>query len=62
MPIDSVHHETIYRYRQPVAFDGHRMVFLRVGRGPDATDVAISASFGASRLVRFKVFTDEVGA
>jgi transglutaminase-like putative cysteine protease len=37
----------------------------RIGRilmatGRDATDVALSTSFGASRLVRFEVVTDEV--
>jgi transglutaminase-like putative cysteine protease len=39
----------------------------RIGRilmatGRDATDVALSTSFGASELVRFDVVTDEVGA
>jgi transglutaminase-like putative cysteine protease len=33
---------------------------ILMGRGRDATDVAISTSFGPSRLVGFKVFTDEV--
>src|SRR5687768_12282312 len=28
MPIYSVHHVTTYRYRQPVAFGEHRMMFL----------------------------------
>ena len=32
-----------------------------MGRGRDATDVAISTSFGPSKLVGFKVITDEVG-
>ncbi len=31
-----------------------------MARGRDATDVAISTSFGANRLVRFDVHTDEV--
>ena len=31
-----------------------------MARGRDAADVAITTSFGASRLVGFKVFTDEV--
>ena len=33
---------------------------MRLGRGRDATDVAISTSFGQSTLVGFKVITDEV--
>src|SRR5687767_1116969 len=32
---------------------------ILIGRGRDATDVAISTSFGLSKLVDFKVFTDE---
>lgn len=32
-----------------------------MARGRDAADVAITTTFGASRLVGFKVFTDEVG-
>ncbi len=35
---------------------------ILMGRGRDATDVAISTSFGRSTLVGFKVFTDEVGS
>jgi transglutaminase-like putative cysteine protease len=35
---------------------------ILIGRGRDATDVAISTSFGASRLAEFKVFTYEVDA
>ena len=31
-----------------------------MARGRDATDVASSTSFGANRLVRFDVHTDEV--
>ena len=34
---------------------------ILMGRGRDATDVAISTSFGPSKLVGFKVITDEVG-
>ena len=33
---------------------------ILMARGRDATDVAISTSFGPSKLVTFKVFTDEV--
>jgi transglutaminase-like putative cysteine protease len=33
---------------------------ILMARGRDATDVAISTSFGSSRLAAFKVFTDEV--
>ena len=33
---------------------------ILMARGRDATDVAISTSFGASQLVGFKVITDEV--
>ena len=33
---------------------------ILIARGRDATDVAISTSFGPSRLVRFDVVTDEV--
>jgi transglutaminase-like putative cysteine protease len=32
---------------------------ILMARGRDATDVAISTSFGASTLIGFKVFTDE---
>ena len=32
------------------------------GYGRDATDVAISTSFGSSRLALFKVVTEEVAA
>ena len=32
---------------------------ILIGRGRDATDAAISTSFGLSKLVDFKVFTDE---
>ena len=35
---------------------------ILMGRGRDATDVAISTSFGFSKLVRFQVHTDEVAA
>ena len=35
---------------------------ILMARGRDATDVAISTSFGPQKLVGFKVFTDEVGA
>jgi transglutaminase-like putative cysteine protease len=33
---------------------------ILVARGRDATDVAISTTFGATRLARFEIFTDEV--
>ena len=33
---------------------------ILLARGRDATDVAISTSFGPSKLIGFKVFTDEV--
>ena len=33
---------------------------ILMARGRDATDVAISTSFGANTLTGFKVFTDEV--
>ena len=33
---------------------------ILMARGRDATDVAISTSFGPTTLVTFKVFTDEV--
>lgn len=33
---------------------------ILMGRGRDATDVAISTSFGVSRLAGFKVVTDEI--
>jgi transglutaminase-like putative cysteine protease len=33
-------------------------ILMAVGR--DATDVALSTSFGSSRLVRFEVVTDEM--
>ena len=35
---------------------------ILVARGRDATDVAISTSFGHTQLVSFKVHTDEVPA
>ena len=35
---------------------------ILMARGRDATDVAISTSFGPSRLVDFQVVTDEVAA
>jgi transglutaminase-like putative cysteine protease len=35
---------------------------ILMARGRDATDVALSTSFGPSKLVGFKVFTDEVPA
>jgi transglutaminase-like putative cysteine protease len=35
---------------------------ILMARGRDATDVAISTSFGSCRLAAFKVFTDEVPA
>jgi transglutaminase-like putative cysteine protease len=34
---------------------------ILMARGRDATDVAISTSFGPSTLVEFKVVTDQVG-
>jgi transglutaminase-like putative cysteine protease len=33
---------------------------ILIARGRDATDVAISTSFGPSKLVSFKVYTDEI--
>ncbi|HYH40664.1 MAG TPA: transglutaminase family protein, partial [Burkholderiales bacterium] len=33
---------------------------ILVARGRDATDVAISTTFGATRLASFEIFTDEV--
>lgn len=33
---------------------------ILVARGRDATDVAISTTFGSTRLARFEIFTDEV--
>jgi transglutaminase-like putative cysteine protease len=33
---------------------------ILIARGRDATDVAISSTFGPNKLVSFKVFTDEV--
>jgi hypothetical protein len=33
-----------------------------MARGRDATDVALSTSFGQTRLARFNVVTDEVVA
>lgn len=35
---------------------------ITVARGRDATDAAISTAFGAAKLLRFEVFTDEVSA
>ena len=35
---------------------------ILMGRGRDATDVALSTSFGATRLAGFKVITDEIRA
>jgi transglutaminase-like putative cysteine protease len=32
-----------------------------IARGRDATDAAISNTFGPNKLVSFKVYTDEVG-
>ena len=32
-----------------------------MARGRDATDVALTTSFGPAKLERFKVWTDEVG-
>jgi hypothetical protein len=37
-----------------------RMGRILMGRGRDATDVAIVTSFGPCTLVGFKVITDEV--
>jgi transglutaminase-like putative cysteine protease len=46
------------------AFDARsnkpRIGRILMARGRDATDVAISTSFGASTLLSFKVFTDEI--
>jgi transglutaminase-like putative cysteine protease len=42
------------RHNQP------RIGRILIGRGRDATDVAISTSFGMSQLVSFKVTTDEI--
>jgi transglutaminase-like putative cysteine protease len=46
------------------AFDARsnkpRIGRILMARGRDATDVAISTSFGASTLIGFKVFTDEI--
>jgi transglutaminase-like putative cysteine protease len=46
------------------AFDARnnkpRIGRILMARGRDATDVAISTSFGTSTLVGFKVFTDEI--
>jgi transglutaminase-like putative cysteine protease len=48
------------------AFDARnnkpRIGRILMARGRDATDVAISTSFGASTLLGFKVFTDEISA
>ena len=35
---------------------------ILIGRGRDATDVAISTNFGPTRLVQFDVITEEVAA
>jgi hypothetical protein len=35
---------------------------ILIGRGRDATDVAISTTFGPNKLAGFKVWTDEVEA
>ena len=35
---------------------------ILMARGRDAADVALLTSFGVSRLVRFEVWTDEIGA
>ncbi len=40
---------------------GPRIGRLMMGYGRDATDVAIATTFGWAELVRFEVFTDEVG-
>ena len=42
------------RYNMP------RIGRVLMARGRDATDVALTTSFGATRLVKFKVWTDEV--
>jgi hypothetical protein len=33
-----------------------------IARGRDASDVALSSTFGPNTLVSFKVWTDEIGA
>jgi transglutaminase-like putative cysteine protease len=33
---------------------------ILIARGRDATDVAISTAFGPSKLLSFKVYTDEI--
>ena len=35
---------------------------ILIGRGRDASDVAISTSFGSSKLTRFKVVTEELAS
>ncbi|MEA2708154.1 MAG: hypothetical protein QOF78_755 [Phycisphaerales bacterium] len=48
------------------ALDGRhntpRIARILMARGRDATDVAISTTFGPARLEKFTVWTDEVGA
>jgi transglutaminase-like putative cysteine protease len=39
----------------------HRAGRILMARGRDAVDVALTTSFGATRLAQFKVWTDEVG-
>jgi transglutaminase-like putative cysteine protease len=47
------------------ALDGRhntpRIARILMARGRDATDVAISTTFGTAKLERFTVWTDEVG-
>jgi transglutaminase-like putative cysteine protease len=35
---------------------------ILITRGRDAADVALTTSFGPAKLVRFKVWTDEINA
>jgi transglutaminase-like putative cysteine protease len=54
----------VYLGQRWYAFDARhntpRIGRIVMGRGRDATDVAISTSFGRSQLVRFDVTTDEI--
>jgi transglutaminase-like putative cysteine protease len=54
----------VYLGERWYAFDARnnkpRIGRILMARGRDATDVAISTSFGASTLAGFKVFTDEI--
>jgi len=52
--LDGAWHAVDARHNQP------RIGRIVMARGRDATDAAISTAFGAAKLVRFEVVTDEV--